>query len=64
LAQQCNAWQQQKLYLNPDDPVMLSDELGRSALCAAILGGGMDDKLTILDGAYSPTEMLHTITYQ
>jgi hypothetical protein len=38
------------------------DELGCSALCAAILGSGMDDKLTILDGAYSPTEMLHTTT--
>jgi hypothetical protein len=56
--------QQQQLYLNPEDPGLPSDELGCSALCAAILGGGMDDKLTILDGAYSPTEMLHTTTYQ
>jgi hypothetical protein len=56
--------QQQQLYLNPEDPGLPSDELGCSALCAAILGGGMDDELTILDGAYSPTEMLHTTTYQ
>jgi hypothetical protein len=38
---------------------MLSDELGRSALCAAILGGGVVDKLVILGGADSPTEMRH-----
>ena len=40
--------QQQQFYLNPDDPGLPSDELGCSALCAAILGGGVDDELAIL----------------